>query len=194
MPLTPDSKHLDMVQDQCIALFDAGLELGAMELCARLMAMDGIPMHNPIHHFLLPAAMLTAANMRCGSPREKMIGDLAKARERSKDIPGGICGNNGCCGAAVAAGTFTSIWLNATPLSKGSWATANRITARALDSIASVDGPRCCKRNCFLALRGAIPVIRELLDVDLGSTDMSCAFHALSRECKKELCPFYPGE
>ncbi len=194
MPLTPDIKDLDMVQNKCMELFDNGEKLGAVEICTRLMAMDGIPMHNPVHHFLLPAAMLTAANLISGSSREKMEKDLTKARERCKDIPGGICGNNGCCGAGVAAGTFASIWLGASPLSKESWGIANLITARALESVASLGGPRCCKRCCYLSLRGSIPAIRELIGLDLGSTEAVCNFHALSRECKKEDCPFYPGE
>ena len=192
MPITPDSKDLDIVQDKCIEIFDASSSANVGEICAELMSIEGMPMHNPVHHYLLPAAMLTAANINSSSPREKLISDLAKARERCKDIPGGICGFNGCCGAGVSAGTFASVWLNASPLSKSAWSIANRITAEALMAVASVEGPRCCKRVCFLSLKASVPLIKELLDVDLGSPDFVCSFSHISRECKKELCPFYP--
>ena len=194
MPISADPKHIELIIEKCLDYYDSGLKAGAMDICTRLMALEDIPMHSPDHHFLLPAAMLTAAHISEGSARSKLISDLGKAKERSKDIPGGICGLNGCCGAGIAAGIFTSIWLGATPLSKESWATANRMTAAALASISSVDGPRCCKRDCYLALQGLIPVIKELTEVDLGRTSTYCGFYNRSRECKKELCPFYHGQ
>lgn len=193
MPICAEPRQLDIIQQQCAAFFDSGLNTGAMDICTRLMALEDIPMHSPAHHFLIPAAMLTAAHISAASPRDKFLSDLKKARERSKDIPGGICGLCGCCGAGIAAGIFVSIWLGATPLSKGSWAAAHRATAAALAAIGSVDGPRCCKRDCYLGLKGAIPVIKEITGVDLGHTETYCAYHGLSRECKKDECPFYPG-
>ena len=192
MPLLPDNGHMDLLRDACLTLFDEGEALGAMEIAARLMEAGELPMHCPYHHFLVPAALLTAAHIRNGNSREKLAADLNKARERSKDIPGGICGLNGCCGAAIGAGIFASIWRGTNPMSKGDWAAANRITGRALMAIGSVDGPRCCKRVCFLSLREAIPAIYEELGVDLGGTEMVCVHFSRSRECKKEACPFYP--
>lgn len=188
MPLLPDTNEMNLIQAACMSLFDEGESLGAMDICGHLMALEQLPVHCPSHHFLLPAALLTSAHIRSVSPREKLASDLAKARDRSKDIPGGICGNHGCCGAAIGAGIFASIWRGTNPLHKEDWASGARITASALESIGSVDGPRCC----FLSLRAAIPAIRREMQLDLGDTNMVCAHFSRSRECKKEACPFYP--
>ena len=93
----------------------------------------------------------------------------------------------------MSAGIFASVWQGTTPMSKTGWASANEITARALDSISSADGPRCCKRVTYLALSAAVPAARELLGVDAGefSTPV-CHYFKQNRECLKIKCPFFP--
>ena len=191
MALTSEKEHLDLIYNACLAIFDKGEPTDAMQICNDLMSIDTIPMHNPCHHFLIPAAMLTSANMICANAKEKQVSDLKKALERSKDIPGGICGSAGCCGAAVGIGIFSSVWRATTPMSKGDWASANRLTAAALMAIGSVEGPRCCKRNAFLSISAVKEQIKKEMGVDLGKTEIKCNFHDNNRECKRDECPFY---
>lgn len=195
MPLLPDKSHLKLIEDECLRLFESGEKIGAIELADALMKLDGLPVHCPYHHFLVPAAILTSAHMYACSNIESLAADLRKAGARSGDIPGGICGLCGNCGAATGAGIFASIWQKTTSMSKSGWAVCNELTARSLSEIASVEGPRCCKRVSYLSLRAAVPAINELLDVYVGeATEIKCSFHTKSRECRKGACPFYPGE
>ena len=150
-------------------------------------------MHSPYHHFLVPAALLTSAHMYQGSARDKVAADLKKAMERAGAVPGGICGNYGCCGAAVGVGIFGSIWQGTHPLAKSGWAASNELTARALAAIAGVEGPRCCKRVTFLSIGAAISAAKELLGVELGEEKpVQCTYFASSRECRGLACPFFP--
>lgn len=194
MPGLPDRDQMKMVEDECLRLFENGEKIGALKLADALMKLEGIPMHCPAHHFLVPAALLTSAHMFAENSREELVRDLGKAKERSRDIPGGICGLCGCCGAAVGTGTFASIWQKTSPTSKSGWAACNALTAQSLGSIASVEGPRCCKRVTYLSISAAVPAVKEQLGVYVGEiADVKCSHFYKSRECRGFACPFFPG-
>ena len=192
MAMLPDVHHMEQIETCCLELINAGETLGAMEVAEILLALPGLPMHCPYHHFLLPAALLTAAHMGKHGSAEQLERDLKIAKERAGAVPGGTCGQYGCCGAAIGVGIFVSIWQRATPLSKSGWAVGNAITARCLNEIAGVEGPRCCKRVTYLSLRAAIPAIQELLAVDVGMfSAVHCRYHEKNRECRGTECPFF---
>lgn len=192
MALLPDTGHMDQIEARCLELLDAGEVLDAVEIANRLMALPDLPMHCPYHHFLVPAALLTAARMKTDFDSFALTGQLKLARERAGILPGGMCGQFGSCGAALGAGIFAAVWLGTTPLSKNGWAAANEFTARCLSAVASVEGPRCCKRVTYLAIRAAIPAAKELLALDLGNAaDVHCTYHAHNRECRGAACPFF---
>ena len=185
---------MDLIDAKCLEIFSAGEPCGAFEIGEALMNLDGLPMHCPYHHYLTAAALLTSAALHSGCTEEKLRALLKTARERAAQVPGGFCGQFGCCGAAVSAGIFASVWQGATPLSKTGWAAGNEMTARALASIASTEGPRCCKRVTYLALSSAVPAARELLGVDTGEVPtVTCHRFKGNRECLGIDCPFFPG-
>lgn len=194
--MLPSPEGMQMITDKCLQLFDSSSgALNAAGIAVELLALPELPMHCPDHHFLVPAALLTAAHRAAGHDRAALDRDLRKARARIASLKGGICGEYGCCGAAVGAGVFASIWNKTAPLSKEHWAAGNQLTARCLASIATVEGPRCCKRVTYLTLRAALPACRELLGLDLGEfPQLSCQHHQRSKECREQDCPFYPGE
>ena len=193
MAMLPDAVHMDIIESACLSAFDAGEKKTALELCESIMDMPGLPMHCPYHHYLIPAVLLTAACMAQGEDRSVLEKQLKTARERAGSIPGGYCGQFGCCGAAVGAGIFACVRQKTTPLSKSGWAAGNEMTARCLKAIASVEGPRCCKRVSYLTLSAAIPAAKELLGIDLGEMPaLVCHHHAQSRECRGTECPFFP--
>ena len=68
------------------------------------------------------------------------------------------------------------------------------MTARSLLIIAEAGGPRCCKRNSFLAISEAVRFSEEELRVRMesGPASINCEFHDLNKECRKSACPFYP--
>ena len=113
---------------------------------------------------------------------------------RASMVPGGACGTHGTCGAAVGTGIFVSLITGSTPLKKQEWSLANQMTARSLMTIARHGGPRCCKRNSWLAIRTAITFLLERLGVNLPVEGVvRCEFSDINRECLREECPFHTG-
>ena len=161
-------------------------------LATRLMRHPSLKLHGPEHHFLVPAALLTATANARGTPGEKARW-LTAARHRSDAVPGGACGFQGACGAGVGVGIFTSVATGATPLGREAWGRANGATGRALTVIGRVGGPRCCKRTSWLALLTGISVAREVLGVRLEGRGPSCDWSELNGECLGEPCPFHPA-
>jgi len=195
MAVLPDQQRMKRIEDRCLEWMEKGTPMGAAQIAEDLVLLPDMPMHCPYHHFLVPAALLTSAHLHAGSTTERLAKDLKLAKERAGMVPGGICGQWGSCGAALGVGIFSAIWRNTSPLSKDGWANGNLITARCLEEIATVEGPRCCKRVTYLAIRAAVTIAREELGVDMGAfPEMRCRFSSQNRECRKEACPFYAGE
>lgn len=185
----------DKITEKSLEWFRKAGAVNIWDMATDLMDTEGLPMHCPPHHYLMPAVLLTACHKAEGEGEEVLREDLEEACKRAHNILGGFCGLYGNCGAAVGTGIFLSIYTQTGPCSEGSWAWANRIVARALTKISDIDGPRCCKRNIYLALEAARDVIEEYLEISLEKPDkVVCHFYKNNRECKKNECPFFPYE
>jgi hypothetical protein len=162
-------------------------------MAVTLMKSPSIKMHGPEHHFLVPAVLLSAFCNVTGRVNEKAL-KIEKARHRAEKVLGGFCGFYGNCGAAVGTGIFMSVLTDATPLSKEEWKLSNLLTADSLHAIAHAGGPRCCKRDSFLAILEAARFVKEHLGVEfeMDSNQIKCEFHTLNKECRKADCRFYP--
>lgn len=193
MAMLPDVQHMEQIEACCVELLECGETLNVVEIATHLMELPELPMHCPYHHFLVPAALLTAACMQVKGDGSALSRSLKIARERASILPGGMCGQFGCCGAALGAGVFAAIWLETTPMSKQGWAAVNEYTSRCLSKVASVEGPRCCKRVTYLTLCAAAAAAKDLLGLDLGECpEITCGFYAKNRECRGVECPFFP--
>ena len=186
-----DSCHglpaLDLIEQTC----RASGELDPLRLADSLMRNPAIKMHGPEHHFLVPAVLITAWCAGHGNDRKAEM--LATARTRAADVKGGFCGLHGTCGAAMGAGVACSVLTGATPLAREEWRLANLMTAACLTAIGEAGGPRCCKRDTFLALE----VGRDFLNHNLAAglpvgRQPVCSFSANNRECLAANCRFYP--
>lgn len=176
----------------CFKVFDEKRDMSVDELQIELMDNPGVPMHYPYHHFILPAAMLTLAAIETGKSKEDLDILLVVALERSKNVLGGFCGNYGNCGAGVGAGIFMSVYTESSPLSEETWQWCNEITGICLQKIATIPGPRCCKRTGFLSLQAAVPYANEKLGLHLRlNENVHCKYSEKNPQCKKEVCPFY---
>jgi hypothetical protein len=163
-----------------------------LELAVNLMKMAQIKMHGPEHHFLVPAVILTAYCNTIRTSDEAKGAYLKKARDRAGKVPGGFCGFYGDCGAAVGTGIMVSVLTGSTPLSKKEWRLSNLMTAKSLFTIANHGGPRCCKRNSFLAINEAVEFLKENLGTALSiNKDLVCEFSALNKECLASECLFH---
>lgn len=182
------------IREKCLEFFQKKEEKTIWEMAMKCMDLEGLPMHCPPHHFLVPAVLLTSCALQEEKNRDELEAMLTEADKRAKKVLGGFCGNYGNCGAAVGVGIFLSIYTNTSPLSDTTWQWVNEATGKALLKISSVEGPRCCKRNTFLAFESAVEVIKDHLGLVLQRPEqLVCHYFPNNKECKKEKCPYYPG-
>ena len=176
----------------CKKIYEEGKNLKADEALMKLMNMEGMPMHCPYHHFIMPAALLCIAAIQEGKSWEELDNWLVLTEERAKTVPPGFCGNCGTCGAAVGIGIFISVYTEASPLSVENWQWANEGTGKSLIAISKYPGPRCCKRTSFLAAQEGVPYINEKCGLHMEiSDDIKCRYHGKNAQCLEEKCPFY---
>ena len=148
-----------------------------VEIARKIMEDPYIYMHGPEHHVMVGAVLLTAYRNSGGDIDLKEA--LEEMKERGSQIPGGVCGFWGCCGAA-------------TPLAGRSWGLANRTTAKALEAIGELGGPRCCKRDTFTAIRKAAEMTAKELGVEMDCpAEIVCTFSEENQQCLKKACPYH---
>ena len=56
----------------CKSMYEEGKNLKAEEALMKLMNMEGMPMHCPYHHFIMPAALLSIAAIQEGKSWEEL--------------------------------------------------------------------------------------------------------------------------
>ncbi len=182
----------DRLKDECVKALKTRSVSRADEMINILMDTEGVIIHCPYHHFIVPAVLLTMAALEKYKKEDELRAWLELAEARAKEVPGGVCGNMGNCGSSVGAGIFMSVYTSASPLSIENWQWANELTGHCLLRIASYGGPRCCKRTCYLALMEAIPYINDKLGLNLKFNDaITCKYSAQNKECLKHNCPFF---
>lgn len=195
MEIVLKEEVLNNLLELCLKEAEEKKDADVYRLLELMMDEEEVPMHYPYHHVIMPAAMLTAAAIATDMGREELKEMLEKAKERGRLVPPGACGNMGACGAGVGAGIFLSIFTDTNPHSDETWQWVNEITARCLQALSSVPGPRCCKRTVFLAAREGAAYVKERLGISLDIPDKhTCKYFERNPDCKEELCPFYPGE
>jgi len=161
-----------------------------LQMSFELMKSPTVKMHGPEHHFLVPAVMLTAYYNTLEKNGEK--GEPGEKREKNRGKRIRSVGFYGACGAAIGTGIFISLVTGATPLAKQEWMLSNRMTAQSLSCIAACGGPRCCKRDSFIAITEAIAFVKENFRVNIDfNPDIKCEFHHINRECLHHGCQFY---
>lgn len=161
-------------------------------IAREMMENDFINMHGPEHHYLVVAALLAAYKNSGGDiDLEKT---LTIAAQRAEKVPGGVCGHWGACGAGIGSGIFVSLVNGSTPLSLDEWRLANEMTSASLGVIAKNGGPRCCKRDTYLAILTAADFAGERLGVTMEKPEaILCSFFGNNPSCKKKTCLFYPA-
>ena len=181
-------KGIEAIIDYC----SASQKKDPVAMLMDMMNNPYIHMHGPEHHIMVGAALITAYKNFGG--KIELDKALEEMKKRGSRYPGGSCGFWGCCGAAVSVGMCVSIITETTPLSGKTWGLANMATARALDAIGRLGGPRCCKRDSFTAVIAAAGVFRESLGVELDMPQgIKCTFSAENKQGIKKACPYYCG-
>jgi MoaA/NifB/PqqE/SkfB family radical SAM enzyme/SAM-dependent methyltransferase len=144
--------------------------------------------HGPEHHSLVPAVILTSLrNSGCDITAEQVITGI----ERGQTIAGGACAFLGVCGAAVGVGIAFSILLAATPYDGDKRQIVQQATQMVLGEIASYNAPRCCQRDCWIALQIASKLLQEQFGKTLPMKPIACGQFLKNRECIHEKCPLW---
>jgi len=178
--------------DKIISICLNSNSLNPVEILEEMMSIPSCHMHGPEHHTMVGSALLTAYKNAGGEIDFKSA--LYEMLKRGKQVPGGACGFWGACGAGISAGMYISIALKATPLEKESWGLSNQMTARALETIGKNGGPRCCKRDSYLAIIEAVNFTNEKLGVKMEVNQVTCLRSQMNNQCLLEECPFYKAE
>lgn len=160
------------------------------ELFRKLAALPSVHLHGPEHHSIVPCVLLTAYHANGG--RLELAPALKEALARSKQVPGGTCGNWGVCGAAAGAGIYASIVTGSNPLNAEVWHIPMLLTLRITEHLATVGGPRCCKRVSLIAIEESVDFTREQFGIDMPCSVRPCTYFSRNRECIRERCPYYP--
>ena len=161
-----------------------------MEIFNHIAHMDFVRIHGPEHHVLDGAALLTAFYNAGGE--FELQNCLNELMRRGLQMPGATCGMWGVCGAVSSMGAALSIIDGTGPLSSdASWGKHMEFTSKALQSLAQVGGPRCCKRDAYLSFQKAIDHINENYNLKLESSRIECSFSEKNEQCIKERCLFY---
>jgi hypothetical protein len=181
----------DLIERYCAAASSRD----PLSMAMTLMKDGKVKMHGPEHHFLVPAVLLAAWANAVGKGAEERAALIATARRRAEEVKGGFCGFQGACGAAVGTGIFVSLATGATPVARAEWRLANLMTSESLRDIAEHGGPRCCKRDTFLALTAAVRFLARERGVTLDDPGtVVCSFSSMNRECLREACPYFAAD
>ncbi len=161
-----------------------------VEIIKKLMKMPFCHMHGPEHHVMVGSSLLTAYKNAGGDI--DLPGALLEMQSRGRKVPGGACGFWGACGAAISSGMFVSIISKSTPLANEEWGFSNLMTSASLAAIGKIGGPRCCKRDSFLAIKTAVDFAAKNFGIQMDYKEPVCEFYEQNNQCIKERCPFNP--
>lgn len=177
--------------DQVIGLCLKEKSRNPLEIVGKMMDMPFCHTHGPEHHIMVGCALLTAYSNAGG--KLDLPTALDEMISRGSKVPGGACGFWGACGAAVSTGMFLSIATGSTPLAKEEWGYSNLMTAKSLFRLGEIGGPRCCKRNSYLAILTAIDYAEEVTGVRMEKDRLICRHTSVNSQCIGQRCPFHPS-
>ena len=159
-----------------------------VDILEKMMTQPSCHMHGPEHHVMVGSALLTAYKNAGGDIDLNQA--LTEMMNRGRRVPGGACGFWGACGAGISAGMFVSILSKSTPLAVEPFGLSNLMTAKALEQIGTVGGPRCCKRDSYLSILEAVDFVREHFSVEMEQPKIVCSHSAQNNQCIGTRCPF----
>ncbi len=145
--------------------------------------------HGPEHHSLVPAVILTTLRNSGYDISDEQINTSI---DRGQTIPGGACAFLGICGAAVGVGIAFSVLVAATPYDGDTRQVVQQVTQKVLSRIASYNAPRCCQRDCWIALHEASKLLRNKFSTTFAISPIICEQFSENKECIHDQCPLWP--
>lgn len=161
-----------------------------IKIVKSIMNKPYINIHGPEHHFLDGASFLAAyKNSGADIDLNNSLDELSK---RSIKMPGAMCGYWGVCGASTSLGAALSVIHNTSPISSDDFYKHHmEYTSRVIYKMSKIGGPRCCKRNAFIAISEAVSFVKEKYNIEMEMDNITCEFLKQNSQCIKNKCPFY---
>jgi len=182
------------VQDSLELIRKTAIEASHSDMITLLKAIRKhpiFPMHGPDHHPLVPAIILSVYKNLGGDVSDQ---DILTGIDRGNTIPGAACSFLGVDGAAIGVGIAFSIIVNANPYKGKERQLVQKVAKEVLEEIARYEAPRCCRRECWTALRVASRLSESYLPIRLpAEEDFICTQSHLNKECIGRKCPLYPS-
>lgn len=162
-----------------------------LKIIEHIMTKNYISMHGPEHHYLDGAALLIA--WYNADPSFDIHEALSQLAKRSVNMPGAMCGQWGICGSSASIGAALSVIHQTGPLSQHDFYKDHMaLTSQIIAEEGKIGGPRCCKRNAYIALTNAVTFIKDKYDIHLKMHPIACQFSHQNSQCLLQHCPFYP--
>ncbi|MFW9922194.1 MAG: DUF5714 domain-containing protein [Candidatus Thorarchaeota archaeon] len=144
--------------------------------------------HGVEHHLIVAPAIITAL---INANKINLTKDKLKlAIQRVTDIPMGVCGSRGDCGASTGAGIVISLILKASFRSEKERPLVLEATGQALIDLAKKGGRRCCKQSVYSTIETTYKFLQEKQITTITSPIIKCEFKGIE-ECKKEQCGYF---
>lgn len=161
-----------------------------IEIVKDMMHKDFINMHGPEHHYLDGAALLVAYyNVTKDIDIKLCLDNLVS---RAIQMPGAMCGYWGVCGSSASIGASMSIIHQTSPLSHDDFYKDHMtLTSMIIAKEGQIGGPRCCKRNAFIALSSAVEFMNSKYHIDMKSSTIHCEFSPMNKQCLGKKCPYH---
>jgi hypothetical protein len=178
-------KGLAVIKTICTSTREQDL----LKLLTIIRSHPSIPMHGPEHHAMIPGILL-ACYRNCGGTISSK--EILTAISRGAEVPGGVCGFWGACGAAIGIGIGVAAILAATPLTAGPRQLAQEFSGRILTALAARKGGRCCQRETYIALTETARLSAEKLAISLrAEAALHCDQYLRNKECIGSQCPLW---
>lgn len=182
-----DDCHRGEVLELALDMLMASTSKDPVEIALEIFELEGLNMHGPEYHSILPGVLLAAYGNVKGNKNEDLI---REAMDRGKLVCGGFCGSHGACGAALSLGIASSIINETTPFDHEGRREANRMTGLALAAISENGGARCCKRDGITSIK----VFKDELGCfEDSGLDYICSQFPDNEVCILTGCPYFPS-
>ncbi len=164
-----------------------------MKIALLLMKHPAIIMFGPAHHHIVSCTLIKAVHNLEPDKTTHLNSSLKKAIKRGENLTYGSCGLLGVCGAASGVGIALSVLTGANYMSGEERSLALKATSCALEKIADIGGPRCCKLSTFISIEVGEKFIKDNLESDMSVSraPQPCPYIELNEDCLGTRCPYY---
>ena len=161
------------------------------EIADKIMLHQSFNDHGIEHHYLVAPVILASLKNNKKIKNLNIINRIISSSiKKIKDIPYGVCGSRGDCGACVSAGAAMGTILKSSYKKAPERSKVLSTTAKCLQKLANYGGIRCCKQSVYASIETFFELYYKEYENFKLKTPI-CKFSDRIDICKKEKCPYY---